>query len=121
MRILYLGDDFQHSTSAHRANALRRLGHDVFHVNPQVPIMHWRVVGAMATRVGTWPVAAFVKRHVLESIRGRSFDVAWIDGGAALAPSLYRMLKRRGNHKWEACSSKNSTQALVHPHIKSSK
>ena len=25
---------------------------------------------------------------------------------------------RGGNHKWEACSSKNSTQAPVHPHIK---
>ena len=31
------------------------------------------------------------------------------------------MLARGGNHKWEACSSKNSTQAPVHPHIKLSK
>jgi spore maturation protein CgeB len=96
MKILYLGDDFTHSTSAHRANALRRLGHDVFHVNPQIPAMRWRAVGAMATRVGTWPVAAFVKRRVFELIRGHIFDLAWIDGGAALSPSVHRLLKSRG-------------------------
>ena len=28
------------------------------------------------------------------------------------------MLARVVNHKWDACSSKNSTQAPVHPHIK---
>lgn len=96
MKILYLGDDFPHSTSAHRANALCRLGHEVFHLNPQVPVMRLRVVGAMATRVGTWPVAAFVKRHVLQSIRRHSFDLAWIDGGAALSPAVHRLLKGRG-------------------------
>ena len=28
------------------------------------------------------------------------------------------MLAIEVNHKWDACSSKNSTQAPVHPHIK---
>ena len=31
------------------------------------------------------------------------------------------MLAIEVNHKWDACSSKNSTQAPVHPHIKLSK
>lgn len=97
MKILYLGDDFKHATSAHRAAALRRLGHEVAHLDPAqeaVPASRW--ICSLNIRTGFRLFAPLVRRRLIRAIRGQRFDLAWIDAGPQLGPAFYRELVRRG-------------------------
>jgi hypothetical protein len=102
MRILYLGEDFRHSTSFHRAAALRRLGHEVTVVNPHKPIpQHWSIRAFNARtgyRLFIPMVHAYLKKRVHQSdgLRGKKHDLAWVDGGAEIAPGFYDWLKKNG-------------------------
>lgn len=96
MKILYLGDTFEHSTSAHRANALRRLGHEVTHVNPRSELPKSRIIGGLSVRVGFGIFAPLMLRTVKRAIAGKSFVLAWIDAGAELGPQVHRYLQAQG-------------------------
>ena len=95
MKILYLGDDSPFSTSAHRAEALRRLGHEVKIINPRAALPRSRLVGGIGTRVGFWPFAPLINSTLRRKIGQASFDLAWIDGGADLSPGFHAWLKGR--------------------------
>lgn len=92
MKILYLGSD--HGTSRHRADALARLGHEVELINPfpftrGIPLSgHWQ------RYAGSVGLAAIVKSRVLSAIKDRRYEVAWVDGGALVSPSLVAALKK---------------------------
>jgi hypothetical protein len=96
MKILYLGDDNPLFTSAHRAAALRRLGHEVTVINPRAALPQSRLVGGIGTRVGLWPFAPWVNAMLRRRINGAKFDLAWIDCGADLSPGFHAWLRRRG-------------------------
>jgi len=96
MRILYIGDGQPVNTSFHRAAALRRIGHEVIHVDPRAKLPSWRIVGGISTRIGLWPFAPWINSTLRQSVGGAQFDLAWVDGGAELSPSFHRWLKRRG-------------------------
>lgn len=96
MNILYLGDTFEHSTSAHRANALRRLGHEVLHVHPRARLPKNRLIGGLSVRVGFGIFAPLILRTVKQAVAGKKFDLAWIDAGAELGPGVHRYLHARG-------------------------
>jgi hypothetical protein len=96
MKILYLGDDYPHSTSGHRAAALRRLGHEVVALNPRMIIPWPRIVGGISTRFGLWPFAPLIYATLRSKIGKSSFDLAWVDGGSELAPGFHRWLRHRG-------------------------
>ena len=96
MKILYLGDDNPHFTSAHRADALRRLGHEVQVINPRAALPRSPLVGGISTRLGFWPFVPWVNAAVRRQIAGGKFDLAWIDSGAELSPGLHRVLRARG-------------------------
>src|SRR5262245_34148764 len=95
MKILYLGDDAKHSSCLHRAQALRRLGHEVFHLNPDraLPSGHWPA--AWNYRTGYRFCRRRVARFILRSTKAWNFDVVWVDGGRALGPDLLRTLRQR--------------------------
>lgn len=89
-RILYVGDDSPSSTSRHRADALRRLGHDVTHINPyrdlRKHLTGWRII--VHYRTGYLFLQGEVRRwqqaqQVQLAPTGR-FDVCWVDGGELL-------------------------------------
>lgn len=91
--ILYIGPDS--GTSRHRAAALRRLGHEVFLVDPwqYVPklplIYHWfHHTGAM------W-LGGIVANRLLANLPARAFDLVFVDGGALVTAPLVRELKKR--------------------------
>ena len=92
MRILYLGDDNQFCTSAHRASALIRLGHEVVFLNPRAILPGWPIVGGISTRIGFWPFVPLVGASLRRKIGARVFDLAWVDGGSALSPGFHRFL-----------------------------
>lgn len=96
MKILYLGDDSPDMTSTHRAAALRRLGHDVVHLNPQavIPPAYW--VAVLNVRTGFRLFERRVSRHLLASVDRRRPDLAWIDCGQQLGPGFHRQLRERG-------------------------
>lgn len=96
MKILYLGDTFKHSTSAHRADALRRLGHDVIHVYPRGQLPRSRIVGGLSVRFGFWIFSPIILRAVKQAIASKKFDLAWIDAGPELGPSAYRLMRSLG-------------------------
>ena len=96
LKILYLGDDHPHSTSAHRAFALRRLGHEVKIVNPLAALPRGPLVRAISTRLGFAPFVLWINTVLRRKLGGDVFDLAWIDSGADVSPGFHRWLQRRG-------------------------
>ncbi|MBE2205424.1 MAG: glycosyltransferase family 1 protein [Chthoniobacterales bacterium] len=99
MNILYLGETNPRSTSAHRANALRRLGHEVSAWNPGALVPGQKQIPFFASfnvRTGFRLVASLVAARLRARLQGASWDLAWVDCGAELPPSFYRWLKERG-------------------------
>lgn len=94
MKILYIGDAFEHSTSTHRANALRRLGHEITHINPRATLPNWRIVGGLSVRLGYGIFAPFINQVVKKALTRQTFDLAWIDAGSELGPAVYHLLRR---------------------------
>ncbi|CAA6693605.1 MULTISPECIES: glycosyltransferase [unclassified Lentimonas] len=96
MKILYLGADAQGTTSKHRADALRRLGHEVFHLSPRSPLPNWKLIGGLSVRLGFAPFAPLLNFCLKQKMKGKDFDLAWLDTGAEVSPSFHRWLKKRG-------------------------
>ena len=95
MKILYLGRES--GTSGHRANALRRLGHEVQVISPgdfvpKLPLIpHWQQY------LGSVGLASLIRKRVLGKLEGSSgFDVVWVDSGGLVSRELAEDLKRFG-------------------------
>jgi len=102
MKILYLGDDYPQSTSAQRAEALRRLGHEIMMLNPRSFIPRHRVISGLNVRTGFRLFAPWVGQRLRSGIAGRlraqswaGFDLVWIDGCPELPVAFHRWLKSR--------------------------
>lgn len=93
LSILYIGRDS--GTSRHRALALRRLGHIVFHVDPYIFLPKTRVTGVWIWQTGGLFLEGYIRSRVLASIPQRKFDLVYVDGGELVGLSLVRELKRR--------------------------
>ena len=93
MRILYIGHNF--GTSYHRYQALKRLGHDTFLVNPYwfMPSNRWTAKWIFET--GGWGLATWIKIAVLKVVRNMHFDFVLVDGGELIGPELLKSLKTR--------------------------
>ncbi|MBK8476789.1 MAG: glycosyltransferase [Opitutaceae bacterium] len=100
MKILYIGDDQIGTTSLHRAEALRRLGHDVVLVNASMPIPRQRWAISLAVRTGFRVFEPWIRSHVLRRIRGQHFDLVWLNCSPEVGPGLARTLRRQS--RWIA-------------------
>lgn len=98
MRILYIGDDHPSSTSQHRADALRRLGCDLYVVNPQ------KLIGArnqlqawLDYRTGFHFLQHKLLRSFAATLHESSFssDLIWINGGELIGPRVLRWLQQK--------------------------
>jgi len=99
MKILFLGDTCEQSTSWHRACALRRLGHDVVAWNPGDFVPGQRRIpffSSFNVRTGYRLVAPVVASRLRARISSESWDMVWIDCGPQLSPPFYRWLRMRG-------------------------
>ena len=95
MNILFLGDDDRHCSARQRALALKRLGHRVEHLNPQRALSTSRVRGKIDYLTGYVLAARGVARWVNQHLAQRTFDLAWVDGGASVSRELVVALKQR--------------------------
>ncbi len=93
LKILYIGPN--RGTSLYRCNALKRLGHDVFLVDPFSGIPSNKIAGKWVYETGAWGLAGWVKKKVLAAINGMKFDFCLIDGGYVVGPKLVKALKER--------------------------
>ena len=95
MKVLYLGR--KTGTSGHRANALRRLGHeveilDIFECVPKLPL-----IGAWHRYLGFVGLASLIRARMLDRLAGRrDFDLVWVDSGGLVSRELVEDLKRLG-------------------------
>ena len=94
MKILYLGDD--HGTSRHRADALRRIGHDVHVVDPATTLPGGARVKQLVKETGGLVTQEFVARRILDRIEGSQYDLTWVNGGHLVGAGLVRTLRRFG-------------------------
>jgi spore maturation protein CgeB len=83
LNILYIG--LGHGTSAHRAEALRRLGHKVQLIDPWGFLpqgrLAQRVLGKLIREAGGSPLEPYVRNRLLNALKGRSYDLVWVNGG----------------------------------------
>ncbi len=95
MNILYIGDQSPCSTSRHRCDALRRIGHYVDAYNPY-ECMQWnRINTIFHYRTGYVFAVDGVRRHLLNWLgAGRRFyDVVWVDNGHVIGRNTLHALR----------------------------
>jgi spore maturation protein CgeB len=90
--ILYLGP--VSGTCLDRANALRRLGHRVEHVDlrEMLPGTPW--IDRITWRLGGHWVAPLLKGKLGAYLSGKTFDVCHVDGGEWVTPDVSALLKQ---------------------------
>lgn len=93
MRVLYIGPNW--GTSGHRAAALKRLGHEVLHLDPEEAVPRHRWVRSLNVRTGYLFFLKSVERWIQQSLGDTRVDLAWVNGGEAVRPSLVRWLRKR--------------------------
>lgn len=94
-RILYLGPTDPGATSAHRANALRRLGQelvqfDLSSYRLSLPLAHLR------RRLPIGPVISRINRDLLHAVRTHRPDVVWFDKPVDFTPATVDAVKQTG-------------------------
>lgn len=96
MRIIYFGEDHEGSTTAHRAQALQRLGHQVTVRNPLngIPAKHKKgLLNALHFRSGYRLIQASMLRWIRETLQtAETPDLIWVDSGEFFGPSCLKML-----------------------------
>lgn len=93
MNILYLGGDS--GTAGHRAGALRRLGHTVHPVDPDLLVPQDRLSARLHWETGGLLCEKSVTAQVIAGLRGTKFDLTWVDSGRNVGPALVRELQHR--------------------------
>lgn len=92
VNILYIGLD--DGTSLDRANAYRRLGHTVKHLNTRalLPLGQW--VDHITWQLGDHWLAAPMRTRLARWLANRRFDYCHVDASEWLGPSAVRLLKK---------------------------
>jgi len=92
MNILYLGA--LGGKSRHRADAYRRLGHEVLHLDPRqlLPGTVW--VDRATWRMGGGLWSPWLQRVLAQRLAGTSFDLCHVNSGEYVTPGVIRALRR---------------------------
>lgn len=92
MKILYIGP--ASGTSLDRANAIKRLGHDVSIIDPFsfLPNSPWvaRIIWHAAPEIFT----PLVRKKILQKIKGHTFDLTLVDSGELISRKTINSLKK---------------------------
>ena len=99
-RIFYIGSSDKASTSRHRADALKRLGHEVVIADPYLALkdkLENQWLGVFHYRTGYRFLQTAVERWIGRIIPALDrFDMAWIDNGELLGAKSVRLLNGTG-------------------------
>lgn len=101
MRVLYLGASRDGTTARHRADALRRVGCEVDHFDPEAALGRqlagWK--GSIHYRTGY----VFTRRAVLDAVArklkgGQHYDLCWVDSGELISSEALRCIRHHCAH-----------------------
>ena len=92
LNILYLGPIS--GTCLDRANALRRLGHQVRHLDlrTMLPPISW--LDKVTWHLGGGLLTPFLMHSLRKSLKGHQYDLCWVDGGELVTPKLIKLLRQ---------------------------
>ena len=90
--VLYLGP--VSGTCLDRANALRRLGHQVTHLDLRtlLPTTPW--VDRITWRLGGHFFSSVLAPKLASTLAGKRFDLAYVDGGEWVTPKIIALLRQ---------------------------
>lgn len=96
LRVLFVGP--LNGTAYHRFQAFKRLGHVVTAFDPYLPLNRFPFLSSWAFRTGAFGVSGLVTRAIQPVIKGKVFDLAWIECGDVISAhcvSLIRSASKR--------------------------
>ena len=91
LNILYLGPIS--GTCLDRANALRRLGHQVRHLDLRTMLPKTSWVDKVTWHLGGDVVAPLLMHSLRKSLKDQQYDLCWIDGGEWVTPKVIKSLR----------------------------
>lgn len=91
LHILYIGPVA--GTCLDRANAFRRLGHQITHLDPRTMLPDSVWVDRILWRLGGHWLAWMALPALRRALQGQRFDLAYVDNGEWVSPSVVRLLK----------------------------
>lgn len=92
MSILYFGP--VNGTCLDRANAIRRLGHQVEHIDLRLLLPKTVWVDRVTWRLGGNYLAPVLLPKLQEKLHGKHFDICYVDGGEWVTPKVIAMLRQ---------------------------
>ncbi len=95
LSILYLGPE--RGTCLQRANALRRLGHVVEHIDVRALLPDNVWIDRVIWKLGGDRLTRWVMRYLPAVLAGRRYDLCYIDGGELITPPVVRMLREHAS------------------------
>jgi spore maturation protein CgeB len=90
--ILYIGHG--HGTALDRANALRRLGHEVEHISLRELLPRTRWIDRVTWRLGGQVFSPLILRALPKVLQNKSYDLCYVDGGEFVTPSIIKRFRR---------------------------
>jgi spore maturation protein CgeB len=93
MRILYIGRTS--GTSLDRANALRRLGHELLHIDLRTLLPPTVWVDRITWRLGGSYFSPWINRALAGHLGAQTFDLCYVDGGEWVTASTISLLRKR--------------------------
>lgn len=91
LSILYLGPIS--GTCLDRANALRRLGHQVKHIDLRQLLPKTAWVDRVTWRLGGNLLSPWLMPRLASSLQGLQFDLGYVDGGELVTPNVISLLQ----------------------------
>ena len=88
--ILYLGPIS--GTCLDRANALRRLGHEVEHLDLRRLLPNTRWVDRVTWHLGGDLLAPILIPRLCNFLKNQQYDLCWVDGGEWVTPKVIKLL-----------------------------
>jgi spore maturation protein CgeB len=92
LSILYIGSG--DGTALDRANALRRLGHRVHHINLRQMLPRTLWIDRVIWRLGGHLLSPWILRSLAPLLRGDKYDLCYVDGGECVSPSVIKLIRR---------------------------
>lgn len=95
LTILYLGPIS--GTCLDRANALRRLGHQVEHIDLRLLLPKSQWIDRITWHLGGNLLVPWLMRDLASTLFGKQFDVCYVDGGEWVSPRVITLLRQHAN------------------------
>lgn len=92
LNILYLGPIS--GTCLDRANALRRLGHQVKHIDLRTMLPKTSWVDKVTWHLGGDILASLLIPSLGKALKNQQYDVCWVDGGEWVTPKVMKLLRQ---------------------------